>query len=70
MPAPSSCAATEAPRAVILPVATDGVVSLPSALPSATTCWPTFAVLESPIVTVLSPEAPVSWRTATSLLSL
>ena len=44
------CASIAAPSAVMLPVATEGVPSLPSALPSATTFWPTPTVLESPTV--------------------
>ena len=68
VPDPSSEAVIEELRPVTLPVATDGVPPLPSALPSATTFWPTATVEESPRFTVCSPEAPWSCRTATSLV--
>ena len=68
VPAPSSEATIDAFRPAMCPTATAGVPPLPSALPSATTLSPTFAVDESPRAAVCSPEAPCSCRTAMSRL--
>ena len=63
-----SLAVMERPRAVIAPEATVGIPPRPPAFPIPTTDWPTVAVFELPMLTVLSPFAPVSLITAMSWL--
>ena len=53
------------PSAVIDPVVVVSVF-VPPALPTALTGWPSFTVDDVPVVTVARPDAPFSWRTATS----
>ena len=75
---PVSCSLTPDPwsdavidwfSAVTVPVATDGVPPLPSALPSATTVSPTWTDEELPRLAMVRPEASLSCRTATSWLA-
>ena len=65
-PEDSSEAVIDWLSAVTEPAATDGVPPTPPALPSATTLFPTPTVEESPVVAVVSPDAPESWSTAMS----
>ncbi len=53
-------------RAEMLPSVTVGAPPRPSALPMATTLWPTDSVEESATVTVGRPDTPWIWRSATS----
>src|ERR1700722_20414991 len=66
VPAPLSLALMDWSRPWMVPCAVDGRPPWPPALPSASTAWPTLALLESDSVTVCSPEAPTSWSRATS----
>src|ERR1700677_3430240 len=72
-PVSCSCAPDSSSEAVMdwsspvtVPVATDGVPPLPSALPRATTVLPTATELELPRLAMVRPEAFSSWITATS----
>src|SRR5215471_7055315 len=66
---PSSDAVIDWLSAVTAPAATDGVPPTPPALPMPTTLSPTRTVDESPVVAVVSPEAPDSCSTAMSWLA-
>ena len=63
---PSEAAVTDEVREEIVPAAAVSV-PVPPALPTAVTASPTWA-WSSSALTVVRPEAPVSWRRATSLL--
>jgi hypothetical protein len=66
VPALESEAVTDWFSAVTWPGATTGAPPWPPALPRATMLSPEATPEESPVVTVASPEAPDSFRTATS----
>ena len=62
----SSLAVMAWSRSVTCPVATLGVPPTPPAFPMAVTAAPTARVEEFPMVTVVSFDAPTSFKTATS----
>ena len=66
VPPRPSLTVMDCPRFEMLPWVTVGVPPWPSALPMATTSWPTERVEESARVTVGSPDKPWICRSATS----